>query len=132
MKKILALLLAIVMVIGLAACGEQAAEPTKDQGGSDVTTTTTEAADSLGFVPGELPLTTTKEKLVIGIMQNTKVLSYDDNYLTKLLEEKTGVDIEFMFFAPGQADARQQLALMRKAARHHLWLPGRRNPLRTG
>ena len=35
MKKILALLLAIVMVIGLAACGEQAAEPTKDQGNDE-------------------------------------------------------------------------------------------------
>ena len=108
MKKILALLLAIVMVIGLAACGEQAADPTKDQGGSTVTPTGGETA----YVPGTLPLTTTNEKLVIGLQQNTKVLSYDDNYLTKLLEEKTGVDIEFMFFASGQADARQQLALM--------------------
>ena len=52
------------------------------------------------------------KKLVIGIQQNTKVLSYDDNELTKLLEEKTGADIEFMFFASGQADARRQLALM--------------------
>ena len=110
MKKILAMLLAIVMVIGLAACNQQPAEPTKDQGGSDVVTTT--EGDSLGFTPGELPLSTTKEKLVLGIMQNTKVLSYDDNYLTKLLEERTGIDIEFMFFASGQADARQQLALM--------------------
>ena len=108
MKKILALLLAIVMVIGLAACGEQAADPTKDQG-SNVTPST---EGSTAYVPGTLPLTTTNEKLVIGIQQNTKVLSYDDNYLTKLLEEKTGVDIEFMFFASGQADARQQLALM--------------------
>ena len=111
MKKILALLLAIVLVIGLAACGEQAATPTQDQGNQGGETTTV-AADDLGFVPGELPLTTTKEKLVIGIAQNTKVLSYDDNYVTKVLEEKTGVDIEFMFFAPGQADARQQLSLM--------------------
>lgn len=109
MKKILALLLAIVMVIGLAACGEQDANPTKDQGGSTVPSTT---EGSTAYVPGTLPLTTTNEKLVIGIQQNTKVLSYDDNYLTKLLEEKTGVDIEFMFFASGQADARQQLALM--------------------
>ena len=106
MKKILALLLAIVMVIGLVACTEQPDnEPTKDQVG------TTENGDT-AYVPGSLPLTTTNEKLVIGIMQNTKVLSYDDNYITKLLEEKTGVDIEFMFFASGQADARQQLALM--------------------
>ena len=111
MKKILALLLAVVMVIGLVACGEQAATPTQNQGGSDVATTTG-AADELGFVPGELPLSTTKEKLVLGIMQNTKVLDYDDNYVTKTLEEMTGIDIEFMFFAPAQADARQQLALM--------------------
>ena len=112
MKKILALLLAIVMVIGLAACNQQPATPTQDQGNSDVAPTTTEAADSLGFVPGELPLSTTNEKLVLGIMQNTKVLDYNDNYVTKTLEEMTGIDIEFMFFAPAQADARQQLALM--------------------
>ena len=111
MKKILALLLAIVMVIGLAACNQQPAEPTKDQG-TQGGETTTAAADELGFVPGELPLTTTKEKLVIGINQNSKVLSYDDNYVTKTLEEMTGVDIEFMFFAANRSEACQQLSLM--------------------
>ncbi len=109
MKKILALLLAIIMVIGLAACDQQPVnDPTENQGNPGATTTEGDTA----YVPGTLPLTTTNEKLVIGLQQNTKVLSYDDNYLTKLLEEKTGVDIEFMFFASGQADARQQLALM--------------------
>ena len=107
MKKILALLLAIIMVIGLAACDSQPVTPTENQG----TVTPTEGGDS-AYVPGTLPLTTTNEKLVIGICQNSKVLSYDDNTLTKLLEEKTGVDIEFMFFASGQADARKQLGLM--------------------
>jgi putative aldouronate transport system substrate-binding protein len=108
MKKILALLLAIVMVIGLAACNQQP-DPTepKETQGAVVT-----PSDDSGEPAERLPLTTTNEKLVIGIMQNTKVLSYDDNYVTKVLEEKTGVDIEFMFFASGQADARQQLALM--------------------
>ena len=110
MKKILALLLAVVLVIGVfAGCNADKPEPTS---GNDGTTTTTASGDELGFVPGELPLTTTKEKLVIGIMQNTKVLDYNDNYVTKTLEEMTGVDIEFMFFAPAQADARQQLSLM--------------------
>ena len=103
MKKILALLLAIVMVIGLAACGgDQSTEPTKKP-----TSTNNNVSEA-----GRLPLTTTNEKLVIGVCQNSMVTSYDDNYVTKILEEKTGVDIEFMFFAPGQADARQQLALM--------------------
>ena len=106
MKKILALLLAIVMVIGLAACNQQA-DPTEPQGTKDQTGTATQ-----GESDGYLPLSTTNEKLVIGIMQNTKVLSYDDNYVTKTLEQMTGVDIEFMFFASGQAAARQQLALM--------------------
>lgn len=110
MKKILALLLAVIMVISLAACNQQPANNTTENQGNQGATTT--SGDALGFVPGELPLTTTNEKLVIGIMQNTKVLDYDDNYVTKTLEEKTGVDIEFMFFASGQADARQQLSLM--------------------
>ena len=111
MKKILALLLAVVLVIGVfAGCNADKPEPTSGNDGT--TTTTTASGDELGFVPGELPLSTTKEKLVIGIMQNTKVLDYNDNYVTKTLEEMTGVDIEFMFFAPAQADARQQLSLM--------------------
>ena len=107
MKKILALLLAIVMVIGLAACNQQPdpTEPKPTQGNVTPTGDNGEPAE-------RLPLSTTNEKLVIGIQQNSKVLSYDDNYVTKTLEEKTGVDIEFMFFAAGQADARQQLALM--------------------
>ena len=104
MKKILALLLAVVLVIGVfAGCNADKPEPTSGNDGT--TTTTTASGDELGFVPGELPLSTTKEKLVIGIMQNTKVLDYNDNYVTKTLEEMTGVDIEFMFFASGQADA---------------------------
>ena len=97
MKKILALLLAIVMVIGLAACGgDQTTEPTKKP-----TSTNNNVSEA-----GRLPLTTTNEKLVIGVCQNSMVTSYDDNYVTKILEEKTGVDIEFMFFAGGQGDAR--------------------------
>ena len=103
MKKILALLLAIVMVIGLAACGgDQTTEPTKKP-----TSTNNNVSEA-----GRLPLTTTNEKLVIGVCQNSMVTSYDDNYVTKILEEKTGVDIEFMFFAGGQGDARKQLGLM--------------------
>jgi len=107
MKKILALLLAIVMVIGLAAC-----DGGKTNGGNETQGNQGNQGGNTAFTPGELPLTTTNEKLTIGIMQNATVLNYDDNYLTKLLEEKTGVDIEFFFFPSGQANARQQLSLM--------------------
>ena len=105
MKRIFALLLAVALAMGMGACHRQTATPT---GTPDKPT----AGNSDQYVSGTLPLTTTGEKLVIGICQNAKVLSYDDNALTKLLEERTGVDIEFMPFAPGQTDARKQLGLM--------------------
>ena len=111
MKKILALLLAIVMVIGLVACGDGDTDKGSNNNQGNQGNQGSQNGDS-GFTPGELPLSTTNEKLTIGIMTNTTVLSYDDNYLTKLLEEKTGVDIEFFFFPSGQANARQQLSLM--------------------
>jgi putative aldouronate transport system substrate-binding protein len=46
---------------------------------------------------GELPLVKTTQTLSIGIPQNMSVTSYEDNYLTKYIEEQTGIQLEFVF-----------------------------------
>ena len=115
MKKILALLLAIVMVIGMAACNQTAdpTDPPETKGteapkATDAPETTEAAVD-----PKALPLCEPmSEKLIIGMQSNATVLDYHDNYLTKYLEEKTGIDIDFMFFSADTAEAKQQLNLM--------------------
>jgi len=115
MKKIFALLLAIVMVIGMAACNQQPADPTTEatKGTEAPKATdapeTTEAPEYKPLVPLAEPMS---EKLVIGLLSNVTVLDYHDNYYTKYIEEKTGVDIDFMFFAADASSAKQQLNLM--------------------
>lgn len=51
-------------------------------------------------------------KMKIGIPQKVTVSDYEDNAYTKYIEEKTGVDIEFMYFSSTASEYRQQLALM--------------------
>ncbi len=61
---------------------------------------------------GSLPLTTTGEKLEIGVPSQTKVTDWKDNPLTKWLEEKTGVDLSFRVFAGSANDITTQIMLM--------------------
>ena len=78
MKKLLAILLAIVMVLSLCACGGKGGETS--QGGKD--------AD------GKITFT-------VGIPTNAKVMSLDENALTKWLEEQCNCNIEFVEYAGG-------------------------------
>lgn len=78
MKKLLAILLAIVMVLSLCACGSKGGETS--QGGKD--------AD------GKITFT-------VGIPTNAKVMSLDENALTKWLEEQCNCNIEFVEYAGG-------------------------------
>ena len=81
MKKVISLLLALVMSVGmLAGCGGNAGIP------KDAT-------------------------LKIGIPQSSNISSYEDNGFTKYLEEKTGVKIEFVYFASAAEEYKKQLAL---------------------
>ena len=89
MKKILALLLSMAIVLSVfAGCG----------GGS-------ETEESNPGANGKITLT-------IGVPKHTSVSDYDNNYYTKWLEEKTGYEIKFQFFASGANDYKAQLSTM--------------------
>lgn len=93
MKKILALLLSVVMALSLlAGCGGGAKEKDDNQ-------------QQPGNTDGKITLT-------IGIPKHTSVTNYDDNYYTKWLEEKTGYELKFQFFATGATDYKTQLSTM--------------------
>lgn len=77
MKKFVAILLVLVIVLGLCACGNKAGAPQA------------ELTDD-GRV-----------KLSIGLTSNARVLSYDDNALTEWIEETCGVELEFVEYAGG-------------------------------
>ena len=87
-KRIASLLLVLVMVLGLCAgCGKKDNNKTQ----SDV-------------IKGA--------KLTVGIPQKAAVTDYDDNALTKWLEETTGIDLEFSYFSSSASEYRQQFSLM--------------------
>lgn len=49
--------------------------------------------------------------LKVGIPQSVSITDYKNNAFTKYLEEKTGAEIEFVYFSSSASDYRQQLAL---------------------
>lgn len=90
MKKTLALILCIVMCLGLfAGCGGDSNEKETDKSGTD----------------GNVTIT-------IGIPKHSSVSDYDNNYYTKWLEEQTGYEVKFQFFATGANDHKTQLSTM--------------------
>ncbi len=70
-------------------------------GGQDENTATANAPAATGMnlsEPGILPIVKEPVKLTIGMPQHVYVTDYDDNYMTKLAEKETGIDLEFIFF----------------------------------
>ena len=114
MKRITALLLALIMVFAMAACGETSPEETGNNGQNPA------SGDGTGFYlhpsdyRGELPLVAEGEdnKLLIGVRTSASVEDYNDNAFTKWVEEQTGVDVEFMQFSGSAGDAATQISLM--------------------
>ncbi len=81
-KRILSLLLILIMTLSIfTGCGNK--KTSKGEGG----------------------------KLTVGIPQDMGVLDYETNSFTLWLEEQTGVEIEYVFYASSGADYMQQLAL---------------------
>ena len=50
--------------------------------------------------------------LTVGIPQNVNISDYDDNAMTKYVEESLGIQLEFQFFSGDPSEYSQQLALM--------------------
>lgn len=83
MKRVISLLLALVMSVGmLVGCGG------KDE-----------------FPDGDVVLK-------VGIPQSSTVSNYDNNGFTKYLKEASGVGIKFVFFSSNSGEYQKQLALM--------------------
>jgi len=142
MKKIVALLLSLVLVFGLVACGgststtppdildntepEAPAEPelpgipdepeAPEQWEGDYESATFADIRKYGYGStkwdGVLPLTTTGEKLEFGMRAHSRITDYETNPLTVWLEEKTGIDISIRMFSGAAADYNTQIALM--------------------
>ena len=91
MKKLLAALLCLVMILGLfAGCNKGGNKdnneiPTDEQG---------------------------RQIITIGLPQDVAVTDYETNAYTLWLEEKSGYNIEFQYFASASADYKTQLATM--------------------
>ena len=96
MKKVISLLLCFVMVVSVfAGCGgNKGAEGAGAQDGGQ-----TQNADWDGTI-------------TIGLPKSALVTDYYENYYTKWLEEKSGYNIEFQFFAANANDYKTQLNTM--------------------
>ena len=81
MKKLLSLVIVLAMLLSAAALAEDQTET--------------------------LPFVTEPTELTIAIPQSVRVLSYDDNYMTKMCEEETGLDLVFQLL-PGAETAPEQ------------------------
>lgn len=89
-KRIFSVLLALSMIAGLCAgCGGSKDKDNGDKGNTD----------------GKVTIT-------VGMRQASSITSYEDNALTKYIEENTGIDIEFILFSGTTAEVQQQITLM--------------------
>lgn len=102
MKKLIALLLALVMVVSvLTACAKT--QPKETTPGASTPDTSNTPEDTK---PAE-PVT-----LTIGLIRNIGVADYDTNHFTRWLEEQLNINLEFVFFEGTDSEAFQQLGLM--------------------
>ena len=60
--------------------------------------------------PGVLPIVDEPTTVSILLIDSLNVIDYDDNYMTKMYEEETGIDIEFVFLP--ESDPATKLNLM--------------------
>ncbi|MBQ7566018.1 MAG: extracellular solute-binding protein [Oscillospiraceae bacterium] len=111
MKKLLAILLCLVMLFALVACGETETTVTGEGETASVSDLEENADDGYH---GELPLVPEGETktLTIGILTSGKVTDYKENAYTKWVEEQTGVNLEFVQFSGTSKDAGTQASLM--------------------
>ena len=97
-KKVIAFVLCLVMVLSMAACGGGQVEPTNGTTPENPEVETTGATESLEFDPRTI---TEGVTLTIAVQADDEVEDWNTCYMTLLLEEKFGVDIQFEEYAVG-------------------------------
>jgi len=138
MKKLMALLLAFVLLLGLVACGgdtttspdvlvgdtteePEAATPDDpveegEKWDGDYETATFDDVRKYGIGStqwdGSLPLTTTGEKIEIGIPTGAVITDWETNTLTMFIKEKTGIDLILREAVGSSSDISTQYSLM--------------------
>ena len=121
MKKLIALFLCLVMVLGLVACS--AKEETKvEEPTPEVAETKEPEATPEEVVPekpeevapelGTLPLVSEETTITIGLPQQATTEDYETNEYTKWLEEQTGLNLDFVYFSSDSSEMVTQLNLM--------------------
>lgn len=118
MKKVLALILCVVMLMALlTACQPKEKTPPVSSGDPS-----TNVPDDDGFIPsayggvpvsppGVLPIVKEPVELTILIAQHSNIEDYDNNKMTKYMEEKTGVDIKWVIVPEQDVQQRVNLIL---------------------
>ena len=109
LKKALSLVLSsAILIAALTGCGsadDTSSTPTSNATESS-SITSSSSTDSSDTATGE------GTTLTIGSVQNTLTTDYEDNYLTNLIEESTGVNLEFFFFPSDSTEAKQKFSMM--------------------
>lgn len=119
-KKKVMQLCAVVMsgAMLLAGCGNgDSGADSNGQSGStgdsqQASAVADDGSDSSAQASSTEPAADGDNKLVIGIQANTAVSSYDDNFLTKYLEDMTGIDLEFVLLPSDNNDLLTKLSLL--------------------
>lgn len=102
-KKCIALLLTLTTLF-VSACGSNNSEPVK---GEEVKSEATELTGTNNTEKVDEEVTIT-----IGLVPNSLTTDYNDNYVTKLIEEATGINLEFYFFPADKTEAKQKFSMM--------------------
>ena len=111
-KRFVVLALMMAVLMAFSACGTTNGTGGPASPSASGSSTPTASGEDNGILNdlGVEPIVKTPYTLTIAISQNTNVQDYETNHYTKLLEEKSGIDIQFEFLPA--TDAKQKLSVM--------------------
>ena len=107
--KLVALGLAASLVVGMVGCGD-----TKTDADTSTTSSESKSTESISTESASADNTATEEPMhiVIGAMTNSGVADWKDNLLTKEVEERFNVDLEFFMLPSANGDWVTKVSLM--------------------